>query len=49
MYTADLDKIEFFKGLGSLAQKVERMQKLSLWIAKRLNQDGPKTPIIERI
>jgi len=49
MYTADLDKTEFFRGLGTLAQKVERMQKLSLWLAKRLNQDGPKTPIIERI
>ncbi|KAF0133399.1 MAG: glycyl-tRNA synthetase beta chain [Candidatus Saganbacteria bacterium] len=33
---ADLKKVEYFQGLGSMHDKVERLQKLSLYIAKHL-------------
>jgi len=36
---ADLDRVSFFERLGTVSNKVERMIKLSEWLAKSLNLD----------
>jgi len=49
MYTVELEKVEFFKGLGTLAQKAGRLAHLSEWIAKRVKLNDGKLDLIKRI
>jgi glycyl-tRNA synthetase beta chain len=46
---ADLERIGFFENLGSLSQKVERIEQLSTWIGKKLGVDETGVKIIQRI
>jgi len=45
----DLAKVEFFEKLGTLAEKTERLKKLSEYLAKHLKLEEKYLPLVERI
>jgi len=49
MRMSDLEKVAYFEKLGSIANKVERMVKLSEWIGKRLGLSSGEQIIVQRI
>jgi glycyl-tRNA synthetase beta chain len=46
---ADLEKVAFFEKLGTMTHKVERMAKLSEWLAKRLKLEEAQIKTARRI
>ena len=45
----DLDRVSFFEKLGTISNKVERMVKLSEWLAKNLNLEEQEVACARRV